>query len=362
MTTLPLDQVLIGDALDLMRTLPDRSVNAVITSPPYSGKRDYLTATWIGGEAACDHVPDAEIQSRYGGAASAVQRTNRGVTFAQYRDVCGKCGATRRDQQIGLEKTPEAYIERLAALFGEAYRVVRDDGVLWINIDSSYASAKSRYSSRGQSIRSQQIRPAYGEPMEGQKPDLRGSGWRDGELIPIPYMLAMALRQHGWILRADVIWHKPNGMPESVADRPTHAHEHLLMFVKCKGYYFNVAVISTPQKAVSIARERRAVSGDHKLAEGAPGQPMQSRHKPRPNRVGSADASDAAHLARPRDVLTLATRKESDVHYATFPRQLARWMLIAACPPGGVVLVRSWDRARRAWWRVKRGGITSASS
>lgn len=189
-------QLIQGDCLQTLKTLPANSVQTCVTSPPYYGLRDYQTATWEGGSAECDHVA-----SRGGHLADSVASTRGGahkVADAQtllYRDLCGKCGARRIDQQIGLEDSPEAYVAKLVDVFREVRRVLRSDGTLWLNL---------------------------------------GDSFQDKQLLGIPWKVAFALQADGWVLRMDIIWAKKNCMPESCRDRPTKSHEYIFLLSKGK--------------------------------------------------------------------------------------------------------------------------------
>jgi len=233
-----------GDCREVLKTLPDESVHCVVTSPPYFGLRDYGTAKWEGGGDGCDHAK--------GSAASRTStlkndgRVNFGSNdyersiVVPYRDECGKCGARRIDNQIGLEATPDAYVAELVAVFREVRRVLRNDGTAWINLGDSYAA------NRGYQV-SQSKHPAhdYGGSNATKVP----SGLKPKDLIGIPWMVAFALRADGWWLRQDIIWSKPNPMPESVTDRPTSAHEHIFLFAKSARYYFDAEAVKEPDVA-----------------------------------------------------------------------------------------------------------------
>jgi site-specific DNA-methyltransferase (cytosine-N4-specific) len=214
-------RILEGDCAGVLAKLDAGSVQTCVTSPPYWGLRDYGTAAWEGGDEACDHKQgvarqDAGRANVDGFNGSSAADSDKGAM--NYRDECGKCGARRIDSQLGLEPTPEEYVANLVAVFREVKRVLRDDGTLWLNLGDSYAS-----------------NPASGGigQQEGgdhqRTPDLgwrRPPGLKPKDLVGIPWMVAFALRADGWYLRSDIIWSKPNPMPESVTDRPTKAHAY----------------------------------------------------------------------------------------------------------------------------------------
>ena len=211
--------ILTGDCLKMLPTLEAESVQCCVCSPPYYGLRDYGTATWEGGDPGCDHLrvsggPRGE--SLEGG-------DQRGRSEYPFAHICGKCGATRIDSQIGLESTPEAYVEKLVAVFREVRRVLRDDGTVFLNLGDSYNSPGPNNHNKSKIIGTTKL--------DGQPSTKSVSGLKPKDLIGIPWRVAFALQADGWWLRSDIIWHKPNPMPESVTDRPTKSHEYLFLLV-----------------------------------------------------------------------------------------------------------------------------------
>lgn len=253
-------QIFIGDCIDSMRKMPDQSVHSCITSPPYYGLRDY------------------------------------GV-----------------EGQIGLEESPEAYIQRLVVVFREVRRVLRDDGTLWVNMGDSWGKGKQ----------------------------LNGMPWR----------FAFALQNDGWILRQDIIWHKSNPMPESVRDRCTKAHEYIFLLSKSKSYYFDHEAIREPSvysgKNIGVGfghgmdksdRNRGRISArdnfkreDSKRAVAIPGQNVGTHRADRKDTVSDG-------MRAKRNVWTVATRGYKEAHFATFPPALIEPCVLAGCPAGGVIL------------------------
>ena len=220
----------IGDCRDVLKTLPDKYFQTCVTSPPYYGLRDYGTATWVGGSENCSHEG-----ASLGNNRNFIDEGGRGSNKASLSTGdCIKCGAKRVDSQIGLEETPEQFVESLVNVFREVKRVLKDDGTLWLNLGDSYSSG-SRTSTTNQTVRGN---TDYGvtrpPPIVGIKPK---------DLIGIPWRVAFALQADGWYLRQDIIWHKPNPMPESVQDRCTKAHEYIFLLSKSPYYYYdNVAI------------------------------------------------------------------------------------------------------------------------
>lgn len=233
---LKLNTVYLGDALESIKQFPDESIDCVVTSPPYYGLRDYGTGTWEGGDPNCDHEA-ARQKTRFDYALDEKQQSSKGTDVKVYDRVCPICGAVRVDRQIGLEDSPDAYIERLVTLFREIRRVLKKDGTLWVNLGDSYnSSAPGNKTPQGFS----QNRPSW---IEHDDKKMRNKKLVDGikpkDLIGIPWMFAFAMRQDGWYLRQDIIWQKPNPMPESVTDRCTKSHEYIFLFSKSERYYFD---------------------------------------------------------------------------------------------------------------------------
>ncbi len=257
-----------GDVLKTLKDLADCSVQCVVTSPPYYGLRDYGTAEWKGDDPNCNHVDDDKVAERKRQKKSmiAVGESLDGSTRTrehdesigkdwQYRDACKKCGALRIDSQIGLEPTPEAFVEKLVDVFRECRRVLKNDGTLWLNLGDSYWGGKGQSGTRGED--NQEIRYEKGASINRGYQTLGGAGLtrptdskhpviKPKDLIGIPWMVAFALRADGWYLRQDIIWAKPNPMPESVTDRCTKSHEYLFVLSKSAQYYYDFEAILEP--------------------------------------------------------------------------------------------------------------------
>lgn len=313
-----------GDALTVLRTLPDESVQTCVTSPPYWGLRDYGTATWDDGDSQCDHkIPVYEIDPKY------PQRTSHDIRFNQTH--CHKCNARRVDCQLGLEKTPEAYVVALVAVFREVKRVLRKDGTLWCNLGDSHFGANWRGS---EAIGSKQAtnRGANGSQHSMLASDWRGmkhEGLKPKDLVGIPWMVAFALRADGWWLRSDIIWSKVNPMPESVTDRPTKAHEYIFLLSKNARYYYDADAIKEPAthagKIVSL--------GEKSMSKGqATGMGIE------PSGNGLADAYTVVDSRNIRSVWTVPTAPFPEAHFATFPPKLIEPCILAGAPDGGMVL------------------------
>jgi DNA modification methylase len=233
-----------GDATRI--PLADKSVHCVVTSPPYFSLRDYGTAKWIGGDPACDHRSPTMRQGRNENRpmlAGSVATNAAQLRLAAHSD-CGKCGATRIDRQIGLEESPSDYVAALVAAFAEVHRVLRDDGVLWVNIASSYAGGGGGNYGNGKSVRSQGGQQITN--VRNRTEWLTNARMKPKDLIFIPAMLALELQKWGWYLRSDVIWEKRNAMPSSVQDRPSLSHEYVFLLTKKSRYFYDGVAVAEP--------------------------------------------------------------------------------------------------------------------
>jgi len=316
-----LNTIIQGDAREVLKTLPDKSIHCCVTSPPYYGLRDYGTAPSIwGGDSECNHIfGDDEIKKLRTKPGKNAQCGNtlkevagRTVNNGAY---CEKCGAWKG--QFGLEPTPEEYVENMVEIFREVRRVLRDDGTLWLNLGDSYngsGGAGGDYNKGGL----KEGQPKYpGRKITGLKPK---------DLIGIPWMVAFALRADGWYLRQDIIWHKPNPMPESVTDRCTKAHEYIFLLTKKRKYFYDREAIREAPKPGNDGTIR-AIARD---------------------RSGPVDIGNGAHMAErvykevkganKRSVWTVPTKPFSEAHFAVFPPDLIKPCILAGCPVGGIVL------------------------
>ncbi len=314
------------------RRLPfaDASVQCCITSPPYWGLRDYGTARWAGGDAACDHIERRAARRDSPGGyhnsrndRSGATQPNTLATVLPYRQVCGKCGATRIDSQIGLEPTPDAYVATLVQVFREVWRVLKPDGVCWLNLGDSYANTGAADSSKVGGFTGARIRAGVKGIMDS-RPRRIPDGLKPKDLVGIPWRVAFALQADGWYLRSDIIWSKPNPMPESVTDRPTKAHEYLFLLTKAERYYYDADAIME-QGSGRIPGNRVPQKG-----AGVPGFEI---------RDGLFKAQQVPQLNRNRrSVWHIATQPYPGAHFATMPEALIEPCILAGSRPGDLVL------------------------
>lgn len=264
-----------GDAETVLRRVPDKSVNCCVTSPPYYGLRDY-----------------------------------------------GK------DGQIGLEDSPAEFIDRLVAVFREVRRVLKDDGTCWIVIGDSYAgSGKGRWGD-GRCYLNESVQLSNKGSVAGKITKTTAAGCKPKDLIGIPWMLAFALRDDGWYLRQDIIWHKPNPMPENVRDRCTKAHEYIFLLSKSRKYYFDHEAMQEDADPKWIARYNSPMYNAQK---------EQSVTRPS---LGHNTAGMKTYTGKRnrRDVWKIAKNGFKGAHFATFPEEIVTPCILAGCPVGGVVL------------------------
>lgn len=326
-----MDKIYQGNAVEVLKTFPEQSIDCCVTSPPYYGLRDYGTGKWIGGDPNCPH-----------------RRMSKGnVGDAIYKRVCPLCGAVREDKQIGLEETPEEYIKRLVGVFREVKRVLKDDGTLWLNIGDSYWGSGSRgYDFTDKFTEASKLQEgSKGTINLSNIPKMVGNvdGYKNKDLIGIPWMLAFALRNDGWYLRQDIIWHKPNPMPESVKDRCTKSHEYIFLLSKQPKYYFDYEAIQeeSVQKKDKKHDEKHGSGGGTKTQQNSThknlqynGQRNHSMHERREEGLPDIEYEKR----NKRDVWNVATKPVKEAHFATFPKELIRPCILAGCRKDGIVL------------------------
>lgn len=290
-----------GDSLNVLKTLPDKSINCCVTSPPYWGLRDY-----------------------------------------------------GNDGQLGLEKTPEEYVDKMVAVFKEVRRVLRDDGTLWLNLGDSYNGRGKAGNGEYQNKHTEFGKPSVHKERFGVPTNIKNLKPKD--LVGIPWMVAFALRADGWYLRQDIIWHKPNPMPESVTDRCTKSHEYIFLLSKSQKYYYNQESILETATGYD-GRKDTLMKGSNKYKTGVvpnqsehttaasgherwrfknlqdKGQQTQSMHE---NRLNGYEY--LSPVRNKRSVWTVNTKPFKEAHFAVFPEELIVPCIKAGCPEGGIVL------------------------
>ena len=272
-----------GDCLTVLKTFPDEFIDCCVTSPPYWGLRDY-----------------------------------------------GVSG------QLGLEKTPEEYVSKMVEVFREVKRVLRKDGTLWLNLGDSYA--KSESNNGGYSDKS--TLAGFSRPdTKGRIANETGStiklnhGLKPKDLVGIPWRVAFALQADGWYLRSDIIWHKPNPMPESVTDRPTKSHEYIFLMSKSAKYYFDQEAVredSIDPESYNGRRPRNAPSMYFKDPKN-----LKNFGSIKDGKLPYGMTYEKRNI---RSVWTITTQPYSQAHFATFPPKLIEPCILAGCPENGIVL------------------------
>jgi DNA modification methylase len=311
-----MNKIEFGDCREIMRKWASQGVKAqtCITSPPYYGLRDYGTAKWEGGDPDCEHsisMPTKWNDPKRGTNVLRPEVGHRGGSSSN----CHLCGAKRIDEQIGLEDTPDDYIKNMVEVFRCVWDVLEDDGTLWVNIGDSYcnsngfARASPEYQREGRN----------NMPANDRKLDkLHATGLKTKDLIGIPWMLAFALRADGWYLRQDIIWSKPNAMPEPVQDRCTKSHEYIFLLSKSHKYHYDIEAIQEPA----------IYAGDDR------GSRFDSRRGTEANSV----SGKTGEFKNKRSVWTVTTKPYSGAHFAVFPTELIEPCILAGAPLGGIVL------------------------
>lgn len=342
-------RILTGDCRDVLKTLPDESVHCVVTSPPYFGLRDYGTASWEGGDPACEHIVVDATRTPWANEVPGPNGREKNPEAGHWRPKetgghCGACGARRVDRQIGLELTPDAFVAEMVAVFREVRRVLRSDGTLWLNLGDSYAGSWAGNSMRTDGGFQREGGPGF-QPLADGRYAARGGrtfGLKPKDLIGIPWRVAFALQADRWWLRQDIIWHKPNPMPESIEDRCTKAHEYLFLLAKSERYSYDVDAIAEG----AVFGHGTGVGPDYAPpGGGAPHLGLKPRKRgvpPRHASYSSCDQSGLDGVARGRrnrrSVWTVATTPFPEAHFATFPPDLIVDCIKAGCPEGGTVL------------------------
>ena len=274
-----------GDSLQILKTLPDESIDCCVTSPPYWGLRDY------------------------------------GV-----------------DGQLGLEKIPEEYVAKMVEVFKEVKRVLKKEGTLWLNLGDSYAGGQSSGDKKFGNEEFNKNRTSRERTLTPERK--RPKRLKPKDLVGIPWAVAFALRADGWYLRQDIIWHKPNPMPESVTDRCTKAHEYIFLLAKSQKYYFDGEAI----KELSVTNEDRPFGIVRDRIYDYDSKQKQLRKRTRKigegqdTGIGRKGCCGDSGTRNKRSVWTINTKPYKGAHFATFPEDLVTPCILAGCPKGGIVL------------------------
>lgn len=275
-----------GNAATVLRELPDQSVHCCVTSPPYWGLRDYSV-----------------------------------------------------DGQLGLEPTPEEYVENMVEVFREVKRVLRDDGTLWLNLGDSYNSGSA-------GTRDKERWPKQADNMPLSR--IISPTLKTKDLAGVPWRVALALQADGWYLRQDIIWAKPNPMPESVRDRCTKSHEYIFLLSKSKRYYFDSDAIAEPCVESNDARPRMGQGSNTRYKQKRQSMKMpdgwdtdsgsHGAYHRKGREKGKANNADMPEKRIKRSVWTVPPQICKEAHFATFPEKLIEPCILAGCPEGGTVL------------------------
>ena len=346
------------DALTGLKNLPDESVQCCVTSPPYWGLRVYDGAPDLiwGGDVDCEHVWGTVPPRRNRKATDVVNmQSKQATTQGTQHDLpttnfCKLCGAWRGC--LGLEPTPELYIEHMVTIFRELMRVLRKDGTLWLNLGDSYASGKGSCfnpgggnGSLGKHRKEEGAHPLH----RGNKGTLAQSGLKPKDLVGIPWRVALALQADGWWLRSDIIWHKPNPMPESVTDRPTKSHEYIFLMTKSARYFYDADAVREDFNYPD--RIYNSDTSNHKTRE----LRKQGNRSTAGLHDGRTQYRDPAKGRNRRSVWTFPTQPNPLAHFATFPNELPRICIMAGTSEKGCCL-----ECGTPWQRIveKKGGLT----
>ncbi len=274
--------IIVGDALKITERIADGYIDSCITSPPYFGLRDY-----------------------------------------------------EAEGQIGQEESVDEYIEKLVLIFREVKRALRPDGTLWVNIGDSYAGSGKGRMANGSHSKDNSKSSNYQNIANKTIFKSGYSGCKPKDLMGVPWLLALALRNDGWYLRQDIIWEKPNAMPESVKDRCTRSHEYIFMFSKSRNYYYDAEAIKEP-----------CVNGDPRSPRGSRGTLAKNAGLRKQDAIGKSaytgfnerySATEKRNSRNKRDVWTVSTKGFKGAHFATFPEELIAPCVLASCRKGGII-------------------------
>ena len=365
----------VGNALDVLAGLPSESVHCCVTSPPYWGLRSYNGDTWEGGDPSCDHARPKSAASTRRGRDSTDNHAVEGWPCG----TCGKCGAHLTGSMIGLEPTFDEHLSNLVAVFREVRRVLRSDGTLWLNYGDAYVAGQGgRQSAVGEmpkKVIQKRATPRKRDDVDvgswsnrdaTDKMTAPSDIWKPKDLMMMPARVAMALQADGWWLRSEIVWHKPNPMPESCTDRPTSSHEKLFLLTKSARYFYDADAVRTAfsgetkdlsfdtmdfgrrdkYAGESVEGGRRGRRLEKMTGQYAkPYDPVDGKDfadtgaqdaRSVKSRIVDAVRSGAVTGANMRNVLTIPTHSFPGAHFATFPPALVEPCIKAGTSERGV--------------------------
>lgn len=318
-----LNKIYLGNCLDILKTFPDNSVDCCVTSSPYYQMRDYKIEPQIfGGDKSCNHEWSNEFITKqpYG--------TERGFEINSY--LCTKCNAWKG--QLGLEPTPELFVNHIVKIFTEVKRVLKADGTLWYNIGDCYYGGGWKGSKF--QTNSKQGTNLGTDCCEVLKKDLPHEYLKTKDLVGIPWRIAFALQKNGWYLRSDIIWSKGSPMPESVTDRPTKSHEYIFLMSKSKKYYYDYKSIMEEcidKESFTGKRPRKPHNiSNYDLKNYKFAGSIQED--------GMLKSGQIYEKKNKRDVWFINTKPCKEAHFAVMPEELVENCILAGCPKGGIIL------------------------
>ena len=321
-----------GNSLDVLKTLPDKSVQCCVTSPPYFNLRDYQTGRWEGGDPSCPHARLGKCSPKCNtGQKNPGMLSGDGI----YKSICPKCGAKRIDQQIGLEETPSEYVSKMVEVFREVRRVLKDDGTFWLNIGDTYSTHGSGSKKHPHNFKTAEVASDNGiGTLKKSSPSTLGLP--EKSLLGVPWKLAFALQDDGWLLRQDIIFAKNNCLPESTKDRFTRSHEYIFLLTKQGKYYFDHKAVM--EEAAYDGRKDTILkkSGKYENGEFLPNVNAHSFHAKGHERW--PNVINGVRMRNKRSVWNINTAQFKGSHFAVMPWKLADTCILAGSKEGDWVL------------------------
>ena len=340
-------EVLIGDCVESLKKLPDESVDMCVTSPPYWGLRDYggNGKVW-GGNPDCDHEWEGYVRPSENTRNNDNSLQLKSAYWKpQDQAFCTKCDAWFG--QLGLEPNPYQFVKNMVEVFEEVKRVLKPQGTLWVNLGDTYCGT-------GHKGDLQDPKHKEGRNGQGKAVNNRIEGLKRKDLVGIPWRVAFAMQEAGWWLRQDIIWAKPNCMPEPVKDRCTKAHEYIFMFSKQEMYYFDHLAIKEPigyHMNRRIDRGSTFVPTNKHTTEARQGKPESNQMFANEDTLNQI----AANGRNKRSVWTVSPKPYAEAHFAVYPPELIEPCILAGCPYGGVVLDPFGGSGTTAGVAIKHG-------